>query len=144
MEKILRKVGMQQRNSRPRVALWRHTTGMRTRSMDRGLLGRGSEQELKPIVADSSMLQNVVGTLPKDAVSMFERVIYRVGRGNVHPVRPVRHTGHRHRGKGGILRTLPGTRDASQGGKDCTQLRRRCLHTTPARWTKTCARWRSI
>eukprot|EP01052_Picozoa_sp_SAG31_P004210 SAG31_NODE_173_length_21354_cov_16.826112_3_plen_264_part_00 len=33
---------------------------------------------------DDKVLQHVVGSLPKSSVNMFERLVYRVGRGNVH------------------------------------------------------------
>ena len=35
-------------------------------------------------LTDSGMLSNVVGTLPAESQAMFERLVFRIGRGNVH------------------------------------------------------------
>ena len=48
------------------------------RSMDQGLLG------VEMTGLNESMLNNVVGTLPVESQSMFERLLFRIGRGNVH------------------------------------------------------------
>lgn len=48
-------------------------------SMDQGLLGTEMAQ-----LADPGMLSNVVGTLPTESQAMFERLVFRIGRGNVH------------------------------------------------------------
>eukprot|EP01043_Picozoa_sp_COSAG02_P002569 COSAG02_NODE_59_length_43585_cov_39.087752_30_plen_916_part_00 len=49
------------------------------RSMDQGLLGTEMAQ-----LTDPGMLSNVVGTLPAESQAMFERLVFRIGRGNVH------------------------------------------------------------
>ena len=48
------------------------------RSMDQGLLGTEMAQ------LNESMLNNVVGTLPAESQAMFERLVFRIGRGNIH------------------------------------------------------------
>ena len=48
------------------------------RSMDQDLLG------VEMTGLNESMLNNVVGTLPVESQSMFERLLFRIGRGNVH------------------------------------------------------------
>ena len=52
--------------------------GSRRASMDQGLLG----QEMAGV--GDQMLNNVVGTLPVEAQVMFERLLFRIGRGNIH------------------------------------------------------------